>query len=442
MTNHIKPPLPPSNNSAQLGHRIRQLRRKAGQTQVALAVEAGISASYLNLIEHHRRTPGPALRRKLALALRQPPDAFDAAPHAALIAEMQAIAQQFAAPGPAREAAELAARFPEWAALITRLSQALEVQQATNAALGDRLNLDPQLQSALHDILTRITAIRATSGILAGEAEVPAPDAARFQGILHSEAELLSDRVQDFITAFDRSGIAAQSTLPGDAVRAFLAAHDYAFDALEAPADLEAALGQILATSATDGSARAQLERWLRQYARDAAALPLAAFHHAAKACAYAPDQLAQKFGVPLLSVFRRLAGLARPGLEAPRFGLVVVNAASQPLYRRPLGAFALPRFAAICALWPLFEAFSTPNRPLQTLLRLPDGAEMLARAIAEPAAPARFGQSAPLMAGMLVCGPEPARRAHAVPLQEVGLTCPLCPRKTCPVRGAPSLIG
>ncbi|MDE2581457.1 MAG: helix-turn-helix transcriptional regulator, partial [Rhodospirillales bacterium] len=39
----------------QIGRTVRRLRSEAGLTQQALASRLGISASYLNLIEHEQR---------------------------------------------------------------------------------------------------------------------------------------------------------------------------------------------------------------------------------------------------------------------------------------------------------------------------------------------------------------------------------------------------
>ena len=47
----------PKSNIPKLGGRVRRLRRQEGMSQAALAIELGISASYLNLIEHNRRNP-------------------------------------------------------------------------------------------------------------------------------------------------------------------------------------------------------------------------------------------------------------------------------------------------------------------------------------------------------------------------------------------------
>src|SRR5262245_43490108 len=54
---------------ALLGHKVRQLRRRKGLTQVELAEQLGISPSYMNLIEHNQRAVTPVLRKQLARAL-------------------------------------------------------------------------------------------------------------------------------------------------------------------------------------------------------------------------------------------------------------------------------------------------------------------------------------------------------------------------------------
>src|SRR5512147_1849470 len=55
--------------ASALGARVRTLRRRRGLTQAQLAERAGISASYLNLIEHGRRPLPAALLIKLAEVL-------------------------------------------------------------------------------------------------------------------------------------------------------------------------------------------------------------------------------------------------------------------------------------------------------------------------------------------------------------------------------------
>ena len=61
-----------------LGTRIRQRRREIGLTQGALARKAGISASYLNLIEWNKRPIAGTLLHRIAKALNLAPEDLDA----------------------------------------------------------------------------------------------------------------------------------------------------------------------------------------------------------------------------------------------------------------------------------------------------------------------------------------------------------------------------
>ena len=55
---------------ALIGRAVRRLRAERGMTQQALAVRLGISARYLNLIEHEQRAVTASLLIKLAAVLR------------------------------------------------------------------------------------------------------------------------------------------------------------------------------------------------------------------------------------------------------------------------------------------------------------------------------------------------------------------------------------
>ena len=55
--------------TALTGSRIREQRMAMGLRQAELAARAGVSASYLNLIEHNRRRVAGAVLARLAQAL-------------------------------------------------------------------------------------------------------------------------------------------------------------------------------------------------------------------------------------------------------------------------------------------------------------------------------------------------------------------------------------
>ena len=101
---------------ALTGSRIRERRVMAGLKQADLAREIGISASYLNLIEHNRRRIGGKLLLNIAGALGVEPTALTEGAEAALIATLREAAVDAGLGGPELERAdEFAGRFPGWA---------------------------------------------------------------------------------------------------------------------------------------------------------------------------------------------------------------------------------------------------------------------------------------------------------------------------------------
>ena len=71
------------------GSRIRERRVMAGLKQAELAQQSGISASYLNLIEHNRRRIGGKLLLNIAHALGVEPQALTEGAEAALFATLR-----------------------------------------------------------------------------------------------------------------------------------------------------------------------------------------------------------------------------------------------------------------------------------------------------------------------------------------------------------------
>lgn len=59
-------------NTYKLGKLISLLRTSAGLSITDLAKTAGVSRTYLSLVEHNKKTPGLAFLRKIAFALEVP----------------------------------------------------------------------------------------------------------------------------------------------------------------------------------------------------------------------------------------------------------------------------------------------------------------------------------------------------------------------------------
>jgi transcriptional regulator with XRE-family HTH domain len=421
--------------SALTGSRIRDRRLAVGMRQADLARAAGISASYLNLIEHNRRRIGGKLVADLARALGCEVSHLTEGAEAMLLAALREAAEAAGAPGDlveAERAEEFAGRFPGWAGLLADRHGRVQALEAEVGALADRLAHDPHLSAALHELLTAVTAIRSASAILSGEDLDPAWTA-RFLGIVTSEGERLARGAETLARSLDAApGETALAATPQEEVEALFAARGWHIAELEADGAGEAALSAVLRQDGPASSAgRALARRALLRYLDDARRMPLSGIAPQAEAPA---GVIAQRFGAPVEAVLRRLATL--PGREA---GLVIADAAGAITFRRPLAGFALPRHGAACPLWPLFRALSRPAIPVGATVEMPGPAprRIRAEAVAVPLGPPDFGADPVLEATMLLT-PAPG----AVTAEPVGPTCRICPREPCRGRREPSILG
>lgn len=421
------------------GARLRERRLALGLRQADLAQQAGISASYLNLIEHSRRNVTPEVLARLAAALGVEAAAMTGASTGALSEDLRAAAAAF--PEAGAEIArldELASRFPGWSALVAALHGRAATLERAVAALNDRLGHDPHLSAALHELLSAMAGVRATSAILA-ETEDLSPDwQRRFHLNLHKDSERLALGAEALVAYLDRSeatpeaGIAA----PQDELEAWLSSRGWHLPEIEA--------GQIAvlrgAVQAIGSDAARQLaEAHLARVAADAVALPLGPFTAALAEAGPDPGRLAARFSAGVLSVMRRIALL--PGATA---GLVLCDASGTLLFRKPAQGFPLPRFGAACPLWPLFSALARPGMAVQALLETapPAGGRFRALAFCEAELP--FGFQGPDLrtAAMLILPDAGTSAAAAGPAVPVGSTCRICPREACPARREASILG
>lgn len=439
--------------SGLVGSRIRARRMLLGLGQAELARMVGVSASYLNLIEHNRRGVGARLLDRLAEALGVEGEALRAGAGALLLEGLReaaaAVPAETAIRPEAERAEEFAGRFPGWAELAAGQHRRLAALERTVERLTDRMTHDPHLSAALHELLSVAAAVRSTAAILAEGGEIGAEWRARFLANLDDDSQRLAEGAQTLVSYLDalqveESGLAA----PQEELEAWLAAQGWHIPALEGPGgDAPEAL---LAEAAELGSAsaRALAAAHLRRARADALALPLEQVQAAVAAHGPDPARLAPVLGAEgaLPRLFRRLAALPpdTPGLQAA--GLVICDGSGTLTFRRPLPGFGLPRFGAACPLWPLYQALSRPLQPLRTTLRtagrLPQ--RFHAFAICAPLVPGGFGAPPVLEATMLILpappGPERGADTGAGDLV-VGSSCRICPRPQCPARREPALV-
>jgi predicted transcriptional regulator/DNA-binding XRE family transcriptional regulator len=418
------------------GSRIRERRTIAGLRQADLARTLGISASYLNLIEHNRRRIGGKLLLNIARELGVEPSVLTEGAQAALISTLrEAATEANMTQSELERADELAGRFPGWAEVLATSYRRVVMLERTVEALTDRLAHDPQLAASVHELLSTAAAIRSTAGILAEEKEIEPVWRERFHNNLDADSRRLADSAKSLVEYFDaaqRKEDAAAS--PQDEVDSFMAEHKYTFSDLEAGKQSVSDL--VSAASGLRSKAAKELATaFLNQIRIDAERVPLSELE--ARLGGHSPDPvaLARAFDVSVGLILRRLASI-----ESLHAGLVVCDRAGSLLFRKSTAHLVIPRFGAACALWPLFSALGQPGQ----VLHLPvvqlgrERAGFSCYAVAEVTGAPVYNQPPLLRASMLLI---PATEKETEGALEVGSSCRVCPRPKCPGRREPSIL-
>lgn len=434
--------------TALIGSRLRERRLAAGLRQADVAAAAGISPSYLNLIEHNRRRVSGPVLAQLAAALGVEAAQLAGGAGSDLADDLRAAAAGVAGTGAAAELErleEFAGRYPGWARVTAALQVRVGLLERAVETLNDRMTHDPHLSAALHEVLSALTGVRATAQILAETGDLDEGLRQRFHRNLHKDSERLAGGAEALVAYLDGSEVQRGQGIasPQEEVEGWLQGQGWALAALE-DGDAAALEGQVqgLASSAARVLARA----WADRARADAQALPLAAFRRALAQSAGAadavpdPGQLAAAFGTDVIRVLRRIAFL--PGSEA---GFVACDASGTLLMRKPAPGFPLPRFGAACALWPVYAALARPGVPVRQRVVTPgpSGQAFLVLAYCQTSLPRGFAGPELREAAMLIlqgpAGPGVAAGAAEAALP-IGSSCRICPRVGCPARREPSI--
>ncbi|MEM7694303.1 MAG: short-chain fatty acyl-CoA regulator family protein [Pseudomonadota bacterium] len=449
-----------------IGDRIRSRRRSAGLTQRALAEAIGVSPAYLSLIESDKRQIGGRLLHQIAERLGVPPDTFTQLSDDRLAAELTEVSRA-AIDDAAPTAAELVAFSPAWARLMLSLYERAVTAEAQTDQLSEKFQRDPQSITFAHDILSRITSIRATAEILSDADGMAGAQRDRFICAIVAESARLTTVTRQMV---DVLGTGADPDAAGADVRAvdaFLSDRAYHFPALEmaaaeAPSPpggtgrerfrfalgvMAGAAGDLIDAEVTNAAlptkgAVARARGALLRYAAGAMVMPYGPFLAAAKAMRYDIDGLCDTFGVSFEQAAHRLASLRRPGAEGIPFAFLRVDPAGIVSKRLSTRALRLPLHGA-CPLWIVYGAFSAAGRTLTQMVDL-EGERFLFLARAVEKRPHRGAQPATRFAVMLGAPADRADEivyadafppAHTHLTTAAGYECRACTREKCAQR-------
>lgn len=452
-----------------IGLKIRTARRDAGLTQAQLAARAGISASYLNLIEGNKRPIGGVLLDRLATSLGIQRSSLDGGAERRIVESLAEAASDpalAAASAPPESAEELVGRHPEWVDLILRLYRAYRHERQTVMALADRLNRDPFIGDSVHRMLTSVTAIRSAAEILADTAALKDEERDRFVSVIASDSQTLSATARSLLSFFENPHVRVRAATPMEHLDAFMFEMDNHFPTLESAAEeirahcrngesVEAAAERMAgSTGEATGDRRAHaVEAWesrrfrmvrsaaslvagpearrlvenhaalgsdearrmatsaLLNYVAGAALMPYEPFLAAANEVRYDLDRLSRLFGVSYEQASHRLATLHRPGAEGVRFAFMRSDPSGYVTKRLPLARLPLPRYGTACPLWPIYRAFQTPGVTVAGFGELPSKDRFLFFARAVEKSPPAAASPRHLLSVMLACSVSEADR-------------------------------
>lgn len=437
-----------------IGRTIRRLRTEAGHSQQALAVRLGISASYLNLIEHDQRAVTASLLIRLSEVLGV--DLAALSGHSERQVETQ-LREVFADPllagdpVPDSEITTLATATPGAARTILALYRALRVarEDAGGIALpsGRRILLPTEeVRDFFNDHANHFPALEAIADTLSAELGAHTAET----GPAIAERLRLRHGVQVRITTsptalrrFDPNTrkLSISDTLPPES-RAFHLAFQLAL--LEARDTVDT---MVTNAAPTSPEAEALLRVAFLNYTAGAVLMPYDLFLDAARDLRHDMDALAARFGVSFEQACNRLCSLQRPGNRGVPFFFLRVDPAGNISKRFSAAGFPFARFGGTCPRFVAHAALATPGTLRVQVAQLPDGATFLcfARAIEGPKS--SWAEPAPIH--VLAMGCDITHAANLVYADQlnldaaatgIGLSCRLCDRPDCRSRAFPPL--
>lgn len=225
-----------------MGNTLRNLRKDRGLSQVELASKVGISASYLNLIEHNQRNLTVPLLLRISDILNVSLQAFSPQREGQKIAELAEILKD-----PIYENLELSegeigdllANAPALCQALDKTYNAYRNSMEDFQVLNERLAQDPLLSSNIHRLRTLLTSIVSFSEILHDNADLAPFERRNFQKIVLDESENLSETVDAMLKIVSGEGLAGAvaDITPHEAVTDFLQTNNNYFPELEDAAE-------------------------------------------------------------------------------------------------------------------------------------------------------------------------------------------------------------
>lgn len=447
-----------------LGSKVRSLRRQKGLSQVQLARDLEISASYLNLIEHNRRPLTAPLLIRLAKRFQLDLDAFASDGDAHLVSDLiEALGDPMFDKHDLTTAnlRELAFTHPGIAGAILTLYGVYRRAQESSDTLAERL-------------LGSVPAVSHHTGLPAEEVSDFVQQHKNYFADLETGAEAIwqaaeldpndiygglvryldknhgvrvqvakAGKTRGALRRFDPdTGLLTLSELLPPRSRHFQLAHQVGL-ITQAPTIERLAESSVLTTEASRGLCSSAMAN----YFAGAVLLPYQRFLETAEDHRYDVEMLGHRFRTSFEQICHRLTTLRRPGAEGIPFHMVRVDIAGNISKKFSATGIHFARFSAACPRWNVHQAFLTPSRIRVQLSQMTDGRAFfcIARTVIKDFG--GFHKQSSVYAIGLGCdvshapqmvysdGIDLSTLETAVP---IGVSCRLCSRLDCEQRAFP----
>jgi predicted transcriptional regulator/transcriptional regulator with XRE-family HTH domain len=448
-----------------LGSKLRSLRRDREMSQVELARRLGISASYLNYIEHNQRAVTADLLLRLVQVFGGDLSSFTPEDEARLQSE---LAEMFGDPLFASfdlrgaDIAEVASSSPAMGRAILALYRAwraarddrqaglLPGKDGRLPAVG-RPPPEDDVSDFVQDNLNHFPELETAAEQLARDADLGAGDIDRhlveYLARVHRvRVDVVpSDLARTMVRRYDPAArrLLLSEVLPPRS-RSFQLAHQIALLGFRPVLDRALAQGRL---GGADSEVLARVA--LANYFAGAVLMPYEAFLSAARSVRYDIELLGHRFRTSYEQVCHRLTTLQRPGAAGVPFHMIRVDIAGNISKRFSASGIRFARYSGSCPRWNVHTAFLSPGFIRTQLSQMPDGTSYfcMARTVRKEGGGFRVPQSR--LAIGLGCEVRYARElvyADGVELGNldaavpIGVTCRLCERLDCRQRAFPPL--
>jgi len=436
------------------GDRLRDLRRRAGLGQAAMAQRLGISVSYLSQLENDDRPLTSAVLAALGRHWPRDLDELETDDPTRRFAAIRTAMDDplFDLPAPDPDAlAKLAEQQPGFADRFVTLHaayrdagerlQMVDETFSSGVAGNSRLPWE-EVRDWFHEAGNYVDMLDRRSETLAAALEGGEGAMLARLGEAHGIQVMTSD-TDGPLRLFDRAGsrLHLSAALPPES-RRFMLAHQ--LTALEMGEEIRAISENAALRTA---EARRLLSVGLANYAAGALLMPYERFRSTARMLRHDIDRLCQRFSVSFEQACHRLSTLQRPGARGIPVFFCRVDMAGNITKRHSATRLQFARFGGACPLWIVHEAVAIPDRILVQIAETPDGVRYvsMAKGLVKPSgsfarAPRRYAVALGCEVGhardfIYADGLDLTPTAAATP---IGISCRLCPRPDCDQRAFP----